>query len=487
MQLPQKADLVIIGGGVIGCFICRELSRYQLDIVLVEKEADVSCGTTKANTAMIHPGIGSSLGTLKSKLERRGNPMYTRVCQELAVPFQRCGMLLILIQWKFLYYLLGAHLKAKLLRIPVEFVGRKRLFEMEPHLNKAAKAGISFPSTGIISPYKLTIALAENAIENGAKVLLGTEVKDIILKEGRVNGVVTNQGTIQTSWVINAAGVYADKIAELAGAKEYRIHPRKGTHLVFDKKLEGYIKHCVMELRKIPRAHTKGGGIMPTVDGNILWGPTAEEIDSKEDASVTAEDIDTILNEYASVLPDFPKQMLISYFAGIRAPTEEEDFVIKPADKVKGFLHVGGIQSPGLAAAPAIAEMALNLLEKKMGLLLKAKENFNPYQKAPVVFSKLSEEKKRDLIKQNPLYGHIICRCEQVSEGEIVDALHRPLPVTTLDGLKRRVRVGMGRCQGGFCTPWVARIMARELKIPLLEITKKGPGSELFVGEPKHL
>lgn len=487
MQLPQKADVVIIGGGVTGCFICRELSRYQLNIVLVEKESDVSCGTSKANSAMVHPGIGSSIATLKGRLERRGNSLYDKVCTELAVPFQRCGMFLALVKWKFFYYFLGAYLKAKLLHIPVKIVTRKKLFELEPHLNKNTKIALSLPTTGIISPYKLTIALAENAIENGARILLETEVKDIIVEGNEVKGVVTNRGTIRTNFVVNAAGLYADKIGELAGAKEYTIHPRRGTKLVFDKKLEGYVQHCVMELRKIPRAHTKGGGIMPTVDGNIIWGPTAEEIDSKEDTSVPAEDIQTILNEYSSLLPDFPRNMLISYFSGIRAPTLKEDFVIKPADKVKGFLHVGGIQSPGLAASPAIAEMALGLLKEKMDLPLEPKENFNPYRKAPVIFSKLSAEEKKELIKKNSLYGHIVCRCEQVSEEEIVDALHRPLPVTTLDGLKRRVRVGMGRCQGGFCTPWVARIMARELNIPLEKITKKGPGSELFVGEPKHL
>ena len=503
VSLPKRADVVIVGGGVIGCFIARELSRYKLDVVLLEKESDVACEATKANSGVVHSGIGESSGTLKQKLNVKGNKMCDKVCEELNVPFERDGLLIVIttetlppkvrkvlpsfisnfICEKIIPYVIFR--KGKKAGIPLRPVKREELLEMEPNITDKAIVGVYSPTYGVVYPYEITIALAENAIQNGVKIALNTEVEDILVEDGKVKGVLTDRGTIEAEYVINAAGIFADEVAEMAGAREFSIHPRKGSIIIFDKDMKGYINHSLSELILPQDPHTKGGGIFTTVDGNPNWGPDAIEVSDKYDKSVTAEEIDTIF-ECGSLLPDFQKSSLITYFAGLRAATYEEDFFIKASENVLGFVNVAGIQSPGLASSPAIAEMVRGIL-REIGLKMREKEEFNPIRRAIPKFSNLSIEEKKKLIKENPLYGNVICRCEHVTEGEVVDAIHRPLPATTVDAVKRRVRAGMGRCQGGFCGPKVARLLARELNIPLEEVTKDGPGSNLFVGKTKSL
>lgn len=493
-RLPDTADIVIIGGGVIGCFIARELSQYDLDVVLVEKESDVACGATKANNGQIHTGIGEKSGTLKKELCAKGWPLYEKIAQELDVPYIRNGLLVVLtedtlpkipsfISHFVLKYVIQPLVvrRGRAVGDTPKVIKKEELLQMEPNITDRAVSAVLMPGYGIICPYKLTIALAENAIQNGVTILLKTEVTDITVEDNKVQKVVTDRGEIKTRFVVNAAGVYADEIAKMAGAQEYTIHPRKGSILLFDKKTEGYITHQMSELKFPQDPHTKGGGLLPTVDGNMLWGPTASEVSDKEDTSVTREELDQMVEKYHPVLPDFPKNV-ITYFAGVRASTYKEDFVIRASD-VEGFIHAAGIQSPGLTAAPKIAEMVLTILKDK-GLEMEEKD-FNPVRKAHPVFSKLSLEEKEELIKKNPLYGNVVCRCEHVTEAEIVDVIHRPLPAVTMDALKRRTRAGMGRCQGGFCGPRVAEILARELKIPLEEVTKDGEGSYLFVRKTK--
>ena len=496
-----KADVVIVGGGVVGCFIARELSRYDLDIVLVEKGEDVAVGTTKANNAMVHTGIGEKMGTLKQKLCVEGHRMYEKVAEELKVPYKKCGMWIITTEHTLEHYRIPSFIanfvskhvipyivlrRGKKLGIPMEIVRRKELLEKEPHVTKKALAAVYSPTYGVTCPYYLTIALAENAIENGVEVMLNTEVVDIEVEGGRVKSVVTTKGTIDADFVINAAGLFADEIAEMAGAREYTIHPKKGSTLLFDREYSYYANHS-MSMLKFPRMeHYKGGGIMLTVDGNIQWGPTIAEVGDKEDRAVTSEEIEQIFQYFSPLMPSFPKKAVIAYFAGLRAATFTEDFFIEPSKKVKGFVHVAGIQSPGLAASPAIAKMVLGILRDE-GLEMREKENFNPFRKKPLVFRELSKEEKEKAIAKNPLYGKVVCRCEQVTEGEVVDAIHSPIPALSIDAVKRRTRAGMGRCQGSFCLPRIAEIIAREANIPVEEVVKNSENSKLFVGKAKCL
>ncbi len=496
-----KADVVIVGGGVVGCAVARELSKYKLKVILIEKAEDVAAGgATKANNALVHTGIGEKMGTLKQKLCIEGHKMFPEIAKELNVPFKRCGMWIVITEDsitykmpKFLKNFIAKRIipliilqRAKKLGISMKKVSREELLKEEPHVTEKALAAVFSPTYAMTCPFRFTIALAENAMENGVEVLLNTEVIDILVENGKVKAVVTTEGIIETDYVINAAGLYADEVAEMAGAREYTIHPKKGATLLFDKESSKYLKHS-MTLLRLPRMeHYKGGGIMLTIDGNVQWGPTIAEVENKEDTSVTAEEIEKIFEYYTPLMPSFPKKSVIAYFSGLRAATFTEDFFIEASRKVKGFIHVAGIQSPGLAASPAIAKMVAEILRKE-GLVMEKKENFNPYRKKPVVFRELSIEERKKLIEKNPLYGKVVCRCEEVTEGEIVDAIHSNPPARSIDAIKRRTRAGMGRCQGGFCLPHIAKILARELKIPMEEVVKNGKNSNLFIGRTKCL
>ena len=496
-----KADVVVIGAGVIGCFIARELSRYNLNAVLVEKAEDVATGTTKANNAMVHTGIGEKMGTLKQKLCVEGHRMYGKVAKELNVPYEMSGMWIITTTHTLENYRLPSFLsnfisrriipfivfrRGKKLGIPMKMVSREELLKEERNVTEKALAAVYSPTYGVTCPYCLAIALAENAMQNGVEIMLNTEVTDIAVDNGRVKSVITTKGAIETDFVVNAAGLFADEVAEMAGAREYTIHPKRGSTLLFDREYGGYIKHS-MSMLKFPRMeHYKGGGVMLTVDGNIQWGPTMDLLSEKEDTSVTSDDISKIFQYFSPLLPDFPKKAVIAYFAGVRAATFTEDFFIQPSRKVKGFIHAAGIQSPGLAASPAIAKMVLGIL-KDEGLEMVEKENFNPFREKPLIFRELSNEEKREAIERNPLYGKVVCRCEQVTEGEVVDAIHSPIAAISVDAIKRRTRAGMGRCQGSFCLPRIAAIIARETGIPMEEVVKNSRQSNLFVGKAKCL
>ena len=491
--LPERVDVVIIGGGVVGCAIARELSRYDLDIVLLEKECDVGCGATKANSAQIHTGIGEKSGTLKKELCVRAWPKYEKISEELNIPYKKDGLLIVLTTDTLSIPLFGnfltRYLVAPIIKRKGKKVGdkpiiikRKELMEMEPNLTDRALTAVFMPNYGIICPNRFTIALAENAVQNGVRVFLDTEVENIEDMEEKTQKVVTSRGSIETKFIINAAGLFADKIAEMAGSQEFTIHPRKGSIILFDKAYAGHINHQISEMILPQNPYTKGGAVLKTIDGNLNWGPTAVEVPSKSDRSVTGEEIQSILKKFGKIIPDFPKRSVITYFAGLRAPTYKEDFYIVPS-KVKGLIHVAGIQSPGLTSAPVIAEIVVEIL-KDEGLKTRQK-NFDPIRKKPIVFDELSINEKKEKIKENSLYGNVVCRCEHITEAEIIGAIHSSPPALTVDAIKRRTRAGMGRCQGGFCGPRVSAIMARELGIPLEKITKCGPGSELYIEKTK--
>ncbi len=505
--LPAQAGIVVIGGGVIGCSIARELTRYSDGVVILEKESDVADGTSKANNAEIHSGIGEDYGTLKQKLNVRGNALYDEFLKGLGVDFKRQGLVIVLTDRTldpFRKYIPkfadGFYLKWLIPRLIVRnakkkgikgmrLLSREEVFAREPHVTKSAASGVFDPNYGLVSPYKLTIALAEHAVINGAKLFLNTEVTDIRVEDGQVKGVITNQGEIKTGMIVNAAGVFADRVADMAGAGGFKIHPRKGATLLFDRAATAeYVNSSVAEF-KLPSkktTHSKGGGAMPTLEGNLQLGPTAIETGDRYDTSISAEEIDEIFDRFYYLFPEFPKSAMISAFSGIRAPTIEEDFVIGASEKAHGFVNVAGIQSPGLASAPAIVEMVMGILHE-LGFPTTKREDFDPVRPAPPKFTELSDEERDALIAKDPRWGHIICRCEFVTEAEVVNAIHGIIPARNMDAVKRRTRTGMGRCQGGFCGVRVAQILSSELGIPITEVTKDGKGSQVFVGEMKSL
>lgn len=503
-DLPERAGVVVIGAGVIGCSVAREVTRHTPDVVILEKEADVACGTTKANNAEVHSGIGEKYGTLKQKLNVRGNALYDDFVNDLDIEFKRQGLLIVVtprtlpdsitgrLPRPVVNYLLSHVVPHLIIRsgrkkgIPGQrLLSREDILRTEPHVTKDAVAGVFDPTYGLVSPYKMTIALAENCANNGAKVFLNTEVTGIRVEGGRVKAVVTDRGEIETPLVVNAAGVFADEVADMAGAGGFRIHPRKGASLLFDREVTSdYVKSSVSEFRMFRKTQSKGGGAMPTAEGNLQLGPTAIQVEDRYDTSISAEEIAEIFERFYYLLPDFPRSAMISAFSGIRAATEEEDFIIGPSEAAKGFVNVAGIQSPGLASAPAIAEMVMEILHE-LGVPGKPRREFDPVRKAPPKFSALGNEERDLLIRRDPRYGRIICRCESVTEAEVVAAIHSVIPATNMDAVKRRTRVGMGRCQGGFCGYRVAGILARELRIPVTDVTKDGEGSWLFSGQTK--
>lgn len=483
-QYPP-ADVVIIGAGIVGASLARELSRYKLDIVLLEKAADVACGTSKANNAMIHPALFVEPGSLKAKLNLRGNELYTQAAEELDFPLQRTGLLGFIRDEKQRSMLEAIKSIAGINQVPgVEILDDEAaVLEKSPHV-QGAVGGFFSSTMAMTCPYKATVAYAENAVINGVKLHLNSPVVGMEVIDEQITAVITDKGFFPTRYVINAAGLYADEIAELAGSPEFTIHPRKGEHILFDRKYSNILTGCNADLSQPPDAHTKGGGTVLTVDGNLMIGPTAVEIPDKEDRTCTREGLNKMLTKFEPFIAHMPKDSVIAYFAGVRAATYTEDFHIKPSRFTKGLINVGGIQSPGLASAPAIAEYVIEILQQE-GLRLEGNPHFNPIRRSLPIFREQTKAGKQNLVEQDSRYGNIICRCEMVTEAEVVQAIHGVIPATTLDAIKRRTRAGMGRCQSGFCLPKVARILARELGVPIEQVTKDGAGSPLFVGETR--
>lgn len=482
-----KADVVIIGSGIVGAAIARELSRFELDVVVLEKEADVACGASKANNGMVHSGIVQEPNSLRSTLNIRGSELFENFCRELDVPYQRCNLAVTVFREEELFLLELLKARGEMSGIPVELVHGEKLLSLEPSLNPEIKGALLAPTTAMTCPYKLAIACAENAIANGVRFFLNTEVTALEQEKGVLCKVITTQGSFLTGCCINAAGVYAGRIAEMAGPSEFTIHPRKEEFIILDPASapeHASMATGILELGRDP--YTKGGGTMITVDGNPEWGPTAVEVSDPEDTSVSRVGIRRLLEKFGTLMPNFDASgSIITFFAGVRAATYTEDFHIAPSKHVQGLIHVAGIQSPGLAAAPAIAGLVLDILGKE-GLEMVEKKYYSPRRQEPPSFHQLPLKEQNRLIGKDPRYGHIVCRCEQVSEKEIIDALHRPLPALTLDAVKRRTRAGMGRCQGGFCLPRLISIISRELNLSALEITKSGPGSPLFSRRTKE-
>lgn len=488
-------DVVVIGGGISGCAVARELSRYKLKILLVEKHSDVAHGASGANDGMVHAGLDIKHWCAKLRYGLRGNAMYQQVCDDLGVEFERAGQYVVFSSRLIKMLASGYTSRAKKRNIPgVKFVSKKEICRIEPTVKDFAVGALRIPSTGAVSPYKLTIAYAENAKQNGVTISLNTAVLSIAHTDNEITSVTTNRGILTAKCVINCAGVFADKIAEMAGDRYYSIHPRKGVDLLMDPKGKGLPSNSVSlspTLKTLKQnKNTKGGGVVKTVDGNILLGPNARETPYRENTATELSDVNEVFDKQRKCCPAMQRGSIIAYFAGVRACTYEEDFIIERSAKVGNLIHVAGIQSPGLTAAPAfsidVAKMAAELLRSR-GETVESNDEFNPKRTAPIIAKNLPDDERDKLISQNPDFGKIICRCEQISLGEIKQAINNPLGVSTIDGVKRRVRAGMGRCQGGFCMPLVLKTIADELNVELDKVNKSDIGSYVAIGNIKEI
>lgn len=482
-------DVVIIGAGVVGAAAARELSRYRLRVLLLEKEHDVGLGASCRNDGMVHPGVDLHPWQKKQKYDLRGNAMYEEFCRQLQVPFARTGQVIGVTEPWMRLVLPVAPLYWRRMGVPCHWLSRKKLLAAEPGLSPETVGGLSFPTAGIVCPYGLTIACAENAVQNGVTLSLDTAVTGIQVEAGVIRSLTTNRGTLTARVVVNAAGVFCDEVAQLAGDRFYSIHPRRGTNSILDKKAAFRVNTIASfaGTAAVKTSHSKGGGLVRTADGNLLVGPDAVETPRREDYATTAQSVRQTFEKQKVALPALSQRDIITYFTGVRAATYEEDFVICRGRKTKNLIHAAGIQSPGLTAAPAIAQDVAKLALGALGGESAVEKNpgFDPVRPAIRRTADLPDDQRDALIRANPDYGVIVCRCEEVSRGEIIEALHRPVPCDTVDGVKRRVRPGMGRCQGGFCGPQVVQIIAQELGLSPDQVKKSGDGSELLAQPTK--
>lgn len=481
-------DAVVIGGGVIGCAVARELTRYNIKVALLEKESDLARHTSGRNNGMIHPAMAVKGGTKKHQYNLRGNRMFRKVADELGFELKWPGSFAMLDKnWQLLLGPYARGIASKKGVQGFQVLSKGKVKELEPNAWEEQKGSFYMPETGVVDPYQVTVAYAENAMQNGATVFLNTKVLGFEKENNQITAIKTNRGTLPAGIIINAAGIWADKVAEMAGDRFYTIHPRKGVIAILDKKTGSTQSYILGRAQLNSEAKTKGGGLVPLLDGNILAGPTADEVPGREDYSTEPHELQHILEHHLVLNRTLQKSDIITYFAGTRACTFEEDFIIEASEYVENLVHVAGIQSPGLASAPAIAvdvgDIAAKILKGKMDL--KENPEFNPQRKLTPQPNRLSLDERNRLINNWPAYGQIVCRCELVSEGEITDAIHAPLAARTLDAVKRRARAGMGRCQGGFCTPAVINILARETGRQVTEVCKHEPGSELILGKTR--
>lgn len=476
-------DVVIIGAGVTGCAVARELSKFKLKVAVLEKEEDVCCGTSKANSAIVHAGFDAKPGSMKAKMNLRGSRQMENLSKELDFPYRKNGSLVVCFKEEDIEKLEELKLRGEQNGVEgLRIIQREELHKLEKNLSENAVAALEAPTGAIVCPFELTIALAENANVNGVEFYFNTEVK-AIKKEEEGYEIQTQEKTYRTSCIVNAAGVYADVWNNCVSKNKLSITPRKGEYCLLDKSEGNFVSHTIFQL---PTKMGKGVLITPTVHGNLLTGPTAEDIEEKEGVYTTADGLNKVKTLAKQSASNLAYHKTITSFAGLRATEKSEDFIIGEAEDASGFFNAAGIESPGLSSAPAIGEF----LAEKIADKLKAekKDDFVAKRKGIPCVAEATPEEIMKLIEKNPAFGTVICRCETITEGEILEAIHRPLGAKSLDGVKRRTRAGMGRCQSGFCSPRVMEILARELEVDPLELTKSGKNSTLLaekIGEEK--
>ena len=476
----MKYDVAIIGAGVIGGMIARELSKYELSVVLLEKENDVACGSSKANSGIVHGGFDPEPGTLKAKLNVEGVEKLFDAARMLNVPHRRNGSMVCAF---------GADEESALKELyergiangvnGMQLISGDKARKIEPNLSTAVSKVLLIPSSGIICPYELTIAAIGNAMDNGVSLLRNFTAAKIEQNDATFTITSTDNETVTAKYLINCAGCGADKIARLAGDDFFEIIPRAGQYILLDKTEGSRVDHTIFQ---VPTKQGKGILVTPTVDGNLLTGPTAARVESADNTETSPEGLLTVMRLAAKSVPSIAFRQVITSFSGVRSSEKSGDFIIKASETVNGLLHVAAIDSPGLSSCVSIAEYAVDLLNK-MGAELSPKADWDGHRENPHAFREMDDEQKDKYIKDHPAYGRIVCRCETVSEGEIRDAIRRNPPATDIDGVKRRTRSGMGRCQGGFCMPYVMKMIAEETGTHMEDVTKNGGNSKPLTGK----
>ena len=473
-------EIIIIGAGVTGCAIARELSRYDCKVLVLEKDEDVCCGTSKANSGIVHAGYDAKPGSLKAKMNVRGNEMMTSLVRDLDIPFKQIGSLVVCTdksQKAGIEDLYNRGIANGVLGLKI--YEASEIHEIEPNISDDVVCALYAPTAGVICPFRLNIAMAECACQNGVEFKFDTAVIGVETVSSGFK-VITTSCDYYASAVVNAAGCHADEIHNLVSAVKYHITPRRGDYMLLDRSCNGLVDHIIFPQ---PTALGKGILVTPTVHGNVIIGPTAIDTDNKDEAPVTAEGIAKVIEGSAKNVKGVPVKQVITGFSGLRAHEDGGEFILGEASDCPGFFDCVGIESPGLTACPAVGEYMASLVAGKLSLALNDSWNGICHDiKKPF---EMSENERSELIASDPSYGKIICRCETITEGEIIDSIHRPLGARSLDGVKRRTRAGMGRCQGGFCSPRVMEILSRELNVPLESITKSGGSSKLLYGRTK--
>lgn len=470
-------DVAIIGSGITGSACAYFLSKYRLKIAVIEKNNDVCCGTTKANSAIIHAGYDPHPETLMAKLNVKGSEMAKEICAKLDVPYNQIGSLVVAFSEEEAKTVEELFERGNANGVPdLKILNRKELKEAEPMISDEALCALYAPSAAIVNPWEYGLAMAETAVRNGAEVLLESEVTSI-KKENGVFKITAGEKEIEAKYVINAAGVNCDDVHNMIAPPKFKVIPSAGEYYLLDKSEGKRARHVIFQC---PNKDGKGVLVSPTVHGNLIVGPNADARD-KDDTSTKTRCLDFVREKAVKSVPSINFRENIRNFTGVRAATEIDDFIIEFA--CEGFLDLAGIKSPGLSAAPAIAELAVKMLGES-GLALEEKESFTD-ERTHLRFKHLSDEEKNNAVKKNSAYGRVICRCETITEGEIIDALNSPIPPVSLDGIKRRAGTGMGRCQGGFCGPKVLEIMAKYKNEPFEAVLQDNTGSVILTGKTK--
>jgi glycerol-3-phosphate dehydrogenase len=471
-------DAAIIGGGVCGAAIAMYLSKYELKCCLFEKENDIAMGTTKANSGIVHAGYDPEPGTLMARLNVRGCEITAELCAQMGVPFRKVGSLVLAFDNKDIEHIGRLYERGIANGVRgMKLLNREDLLEREPNLNPEVKGALYAPSAGVVNPWRLCIAMAETAAENGVEFFLGSEVTNI---EKTMGGFEITAGgkKYESAYVINAAGVYSDKIANMVGEYDFTVSPSKGQYYLLDKTQAGLVNSVVFQC---PTERGKGVLVAPTADGNVIVGPNAESGSARDDCSTTRDGLNYVAAEAGRTTGKINYRENIRSFAGLRANTEHKDFIIGESPVCRRFINVAGIKSPGLTSAPAIGEYIADVL-KDCGLFMSRKSGWR-IPEPKIRFAEMDDEQKAELCRRNPKYGNVICRCNTITEGEIIDALNSRIPPRTLDGIKRRAGTGMGRCQGGFCGPRVHEIICRHYGVPAESVLLDRNGSFIVCGK----